>query len=59
MQPRIKDVAERAGVSVATLSKLEQGHGTAALATVRKLADALGVEPEALMAPPGQSGDAP
>jgi transcriptional regulator with XRE-family HTH domain len=48
-----EDLAARAGVSVATISKLEQSgsESTAALSTARKLASALGVEPEALMAP--------
>ena len=48
------ELAARAGVSVATISKLEQRgrDSTAALATARKLAAALDVEPQALMAPP-------
>jgi transcriptional regulator with XRE-family HTH domain len=45
-------LAERAGVAVSTLSRLEQGHGPAELATVLRLAEALGVEPRELTEPP-------
>lgn len=62
MLPRLRDVrqrklvtqaelARRSGVAVSTLSRLEQGHGPAELATIQRLADALGVEPDALMGP--------
>lgn len=49
-----EELAERAGVSVATISKLEQAgaDGTAAIATIRRLAAALSVEPQELMATP-------
>jgi transcriptional regulator with XRE-family HTH domain len=50
-------LARRAEVAVSTLSRLEQGHTPAELATVARLAAALGVPPEALMGPPGQGGD--
>jgi len=50
-------LARRAGVAVSTLSRLEQGHTPAELTTAARLAEALGVPPEALMAPPGQGGD--
>jgi transcriptional regulator with XRE-family HTH domain len=67
MVPRLRDVrlrrlvtqadlAERSGLAVSTISALEQGSHTAALGTVRRLATALGVEPEALMAPEGAPG---
>lgn len=45
------ELARRAGVSVSTLSALEQGHHTASLSTAQRLADALGVDPAELMAP--------
>jgi transcriptional regulator with XRE-family HTH domain len=62
MLPRLRDVrarrlltqqelARRSGVAVSTLSRLEQGHTPAGFPTVRRLAEALGVEPAALMAP--------
>jgi transcriptional regulator with XRE-family HTH domain len=47
------DLAQRAGVSVSTLSALEQGHHTASLSTAQRLAEALGVDPAELMAPIG------
>jgi transcriptional regulator with XRE-family HTH domain len=37
------------GVAFDTISKLENGHRPARLVTIRKLAEALGVEPTALM----------
>ncbi len=48
----LSDLARGSGVAVATLSRLERGRQAARPSTVRKLAAALGVEPEALMAPP-------
>jgi DNA-binding XRE family transcriptional regulator len=62
MVPRLREVrlgrlvtqaqlAERAGIAVSTISALEQGNHTAALATVHKLAAALGVEPAELTRP--------
>ena len=41
------ELSARAGVSVATLSAVECGkHANLGIGTIRKLADALGVEPE-------------
>ena len=37
------------GVAFDTISKLENGHRPARLVTIRKLAEALGVEPKDLM----------
>ena len=37
------------GVAFDTISKLENGHRPARLVTIRKLAEALGVEPKELM----------
>ncbi len=47
-----EELAARSGVSSATISLLELGNRTAAVSTARKLAAALGVEAEILMAPP-------
>jgi transcriptional regulator with XRE-family HTH domain len=44
-----QDIERRTGVSQATLSDLEQGKRGARASTLRKLADALGVEPRELM----------
>jgi transcriptional regulator with XRE-family HTH domain len=47
----IRDLAQRAGVSTETIYSLEHGRREWAWPrTVRKLADALGVEPKELMA---------
>jgi transcriptional regulator with XRE-family HTH domain len=43
------ELAERARVNVMTISKLERGAHEARLRTIRKLAEALGVEPSALV----------
>jgi transcriptional regulator with XRE-family HTH domain len=62
MVPRLREVrlqrlvtqtqlAERAGVAVSTISALEQGNHTAALATIHRLAEALGVDPAELTRP--------
>ena len=45
----LRTLGERSGVAFATISELENGHRPARLATIRKLADALGVEPNELM----------
>jgi transcriptional regulator with XRE-family HTH domain len=42
-------LAQRSGVAFDTINKLELGHRPARLVTIRKLADALGVEPKELM----------
>jgi transcriptional regulator with XRE-family HTH domain len=46
-----RDLAERAGVSPTTVARIECGQLEPRPSTVRKLARALGVEPEALMEP--------
>jgi transcriptional regulator with XRE-family HTH domain len=45
----LRALGERSGVSFATINNLENGKRPARLATIRKLADALGVEPKELM----------
>jgi HTH-type transcriptional regulator, competence development regulator len=44
-----QDLVRMTGVSQATLSDLEQGKREARASTLRKLAEALGVEPKELM----------
>ncbi len=50
-----EQLSTRAKVGRATLARIETG-APAAPGTIRKLADALGVEPDALMAPAEQRG---
>jgi XRE family transcriptional regulator, regulator of sulfur utilization len=45
----LRALGERSGVAYDTINKLELGQRPARLATIRKLADALGVEPRELM----------
>ncbi len=45
----LRALGERSGVSFATINNLENGNRPARLVTIRKLADALGVEPKELM----------
>jgi transcriptional regulator with XRE-family HTH domain len=45
----LRALAERSSVAFDTINKLELGHRPARLVTIRKLADALGVEPRELM----------
>jgi transcriptional regulator with XRE-family HTH domain len=45
----LRALGEITGVAFDTISKLENGHRPARLATIRKLAEALGVEPKDLM----------
>jgi transcriptional regulator with XRE-family HTH domain len=45
----LRALAQRSGVAFDTINKLELGHRPARLVTIRKLADALGVEPRELM----------
>jgi transcriptional regulator with XRE-family HTH domain len=45
-----QELAKKAGAGQATLSLLERGERTAQPRTVRRLADALGVEPRELVA---------
>ena len=44
-----QDLSEATGVAQATLSDLERGKRAARASTVRKLAEALGVEPKELV----------
>ena len=44
-----EELAERSGVTIPTLSRLENGLQRPRISTVRKIADALGVAPEALV----------
>ncbi len=44
-----QELAERSGTTQETISRLEQGHHAARGQTLRKLAEALGVEPKELM----------
>jgi len=45
----LRSLGERSGVTFATINNLENGNRPARLATIRKLAEALGVEPKELM----------
>ena len=45
----LRALGERSGVSFATINNLENGNRPARLVTIRKLAEALGVEPTELM----------
>lgn len=45
----LRALAERSGVAFDTINKLELGHRPARLVTIRKLAEALSVEPKDLM----------
>jgi transcriptional regulator with XRE-family HTH domain len=45
----LRALKERSGVAYDTINKLENGHRPARLVTIRKLAEALGVEPKELM----------
>lgn len=51
-----QSLALAAGVSETTINRLEQGFQKAQYVTVRKLADALGVAPAELLAPPELPG---
>jgi len=44
-----RDLAIRSGVTEVTISRIETGRHQATLTTARKLAEALGVEPSALV----------
>ena len=44
-----QELAERAGTTQETISRLERGHHAARGRTLRKLADVLNVEPKELM----------
>ena len=45
----LRALGEKSGVTFATINNLENGNRPARLATIRKLAEALGVEPKELM----------
>lgn len=45
----LRDLGERSGVVYDTINKLELGRRPAHASTIRKLAEALGVEPKELM----------
>jgi transcriptional regulator with XRE-family HTH domain len=45
----LRALAQRSGVAFDTINKLELGHRPARLVTIRKLAEALKVEPKELM----------
>jgi XRE family transcriptional regulator, regulator of sulfur utilization len=45
----LRALGERSGVAFATINNLENGNRPARLVTIRKLADALDVEPKELM----------
>jgi len=45
----LRTLSERTGVAYDTINKLELGQRPARLGTIRKLAEALGVEPRELM----------
>jgi len=45
----LRALGQRSGVSFATINNLENGNRPARLATIRKLAEALDVEPKELM----------
>ena len=45
----LRALGERSGVAFDTISKLENGHRPARLVTIRKLAEALEVEPKELL----------
>ena len=44
-----RDLSERTGLTIATISRIEQNQVEPRLSTVRKLANALGVHPSQLM----------
>jgi transcriptional regulator with XRE-family HTH domain len=46
-----RDLAELSGIAMVTVARLEGGHTEARFTTVKKLAQALGVEPAELMEP--------
>jgi transcriptional regulator with XRE-family HTH domain len=55
-----RDLAQRAGITQAAISRIECGHTEPHLRTIRKLADALAVDPADLMAAhpaPDTTGD--
>jgi transcriptional regulator with XRE-family HTH domain len=55
----VRELADEAGVSDDVIYKIENGHRGARRTTVRKLAQALGVEPQDLLAPKAQAPTSP
>lgn len=53
----LRDLAEKSGVGVSTVNRLELGHQAARPSTVRRLADALAIDPAELMAPAEKEGN--
>jgi len=47
----VRDLSARSGVGTSTINRLELGRQLARPSTVRKLADALDIDPTELMAP--------
>ena len=47
-----EELAQRSGVTEATISRIESGQREARISTVRKLAGALGITPQELIAGP-------
>jgi transcriptional regulator with XRE-family HTH domain len=47
----LKELAAAAGISAAALSDIERGKAIPRMTTIRKLAEALGVEPQAILWP--------
>lgn len=54
-----KDLAEKAGITPATVCRLERGHHRAMPRTLRRLAEAMDLKPQALLVriPPYLGGD--
>lgn len=51
-----RDLAAASGVGASTINRLERGHQLARPSTVRRLAQALAVDPAELMAPAAAGG---
>ncbi|MBZ6135786.1 helix-turn-helix domain-containing protein [Streptomyces olivaceus] len=51
-----QDVCGRSGIDIATYSRIENGHSSPILDTVIRIADAMGVELEALVKRPASDG---
>jgi len=52
-----QELADRAGMSISTISRVENGLQEARISTVRRLALALGVRPDELIAPEDREGN--
>ena len=53
----VRDLAARSGVGTSTINRLELGYQLARPSTARRLAEALDVAPDELMAPAGAEGE--